>query len=256
MIQLAFFRLKLLLKQKLGWGIIAAAIAFFPFALFLAFSSYVRPDKIYWDLSLSFCFIVSILLSSYLGTHLFQEESQRKTLSFVLTQNISRSNWLFANWLGIGAMITLTIITWTLLLSLGSLSAASDLPPAILYQSQMLLLAESLVVLAISLFFSLHLKPLLSWFAVLALVALLHSKSYLEVLVLESNFSGITKVAYNGMLFILNFLPPLEWWDIKIFVGFQDPFSWDQILVVLGLTAAWSYIFLFLSKIKIETMDL
>lgn len=92
MIGLILFRLKLLLKQKLGWGIVAAAAAFFPFALFLAFSSYVRPDKIYWDLSLSFCFIVTVLLSTYLGTHLLHEENQRKTLSFVLTLKVSRGN--------------------------------------------------------------------------------------------------------------------------------------------------------------------
>lgn len=256
MINLALFRLKLLLKQKLGWGIVAAATAFFPFALFLAFSSYVRPDKIYWDLSLSFCYIVTVLLSTYLGSHLFHDELQRKTLSFVLTLKVSRSEWLIANWLGVGAMLGISIGIWTLLLSLGSLSASGHLPPAILIQAQFLLFTESLVILSLALLFSLYLKPLLSWFAVLAVVALLHSKSYLEILVLESNFSGVTKLLYKVVLFVLNFLPPLEWWDIKIFVGFQDPFSWDQTLVMLGLTVAWSFIFLFASKTRMETMDL
>lgn len=256
MIRLAFFRLRLLLKQKLGWGIVAAATAFFPFALFLAFSSYVRPDKIYWDLSLSFCFIVTILLSTYLGTHLLQEENQRKTLSFVLTLRVSRSEWLIANWLGIAAMLGISLTIWTFLLSLGSLSAANDFPPAILFQAQFLLFIECLVVLSLSLFASLFLKPLLAWFAVLALVGLLHSKSYLELLVLESAFTGVTKLMYDSVLFILNFLPPLEWWDIKIFVGFQDPFGWDQVLVMLGLSAAWSYIFLFFAKTRMDTMDL
>lgn len=256
MMTLALFRLRLLIKQKLGWGIVAAAAAFFPFALFLAFSSYVRPDKIYWDLSLSFCYIVIVLLSTYLGTHLFHEELQRKTLSFVLTLKVSRSEWLIGNWIGISAMLGLSLVIWTLLLSFGALSAANSLPPAILYQAQFFLFAESLVILSLAMLYSLYLKPLLSWFAVLASVALLHSKSYLEILVLESNFSGVTKLLYKSVLFILNFLPPLEWWDIKIFVGFQDPISWDQVMVMIGLTIAWSLIFLFLSKTRMETMDL
>lgn len=256
MITLALFRLRLLLKQKLGWGILAAAAGFFPFALFLAFSSYVRPDKIYWDLSLSFCFLVSILLSTYLGTHLLHEESQRKTLSFVLTLKTTRNDWLFGNCLGLIAMLGVSIIIWTVLLSLGALSASSSLPPAILFQAQLFLLGECLIVLSLSLLVSLYLKPLLAWFAVLALVALLHSKNYLELLVLESNFTGVTRLAYNSVLFILNFLPPLEWWDIKIFVGFLNPVSWDQMLLMLALTFAWSFIFLFFARIRMETMDL
>jgi ABC-type transport system involved in multi-copper enzyme maturation permease subunit len=256
MIAIALFRLRLLIKQKLGWGIIAAASAFFPFALFLAFSSYVRPDKIYWDLSLSFCYIVTVLLSTYLGTHLFHEELQRKTLSFVLTLKVSRSEWLIGNWIGIGAMLGVSLTIWTVLLSLGAITTANALPPAILFQAQFLLFAESLVILSLAMLYSLYLKPLLAWFAILASIALLHSKSYLEILVLESNFTGVTKVLYKSVLFILNFLPPLEWWDIKIFVGFQDPFSWDQSLVMLGLTIAWSQIFLFFSKTRMETMDL
>jgi len=256
MITLALFRFKLLLKQKLGWGIVAAALAFFPFALFLAFSSYVRPDKIYWDLSLSFCFLVLILLSTYLGSHLFQEEIQRKTLSFVLTLKHSRSEWIFSNWLGISLMLSFSLTVWTLLLTVGSLTTASTFPPFVLIQAQLFLLLESVVVLALSFLVSLYLKPLLTWFAVLALIALLHSKSYLEVLVIEAGFTGATKLIYNAVLFVLNFLPPLEWWDIKVFVGFHDPFSLNQVLLVIGLTAAWSYIFLFFAQRKMESMDL
>src|SRR4051812_885400 len=138
MIELALFRLKLLIKQKLAWGMIAAAAAYFPMALFLAFSSYVRPDKIYWDLSLSFCFLVCILLSTYLGTHLFQEESQRKTLSFVLTLKATRRNWIFANWLGLASMIGASILAWTFLLTASAWAAYGQLPPIILFQAQFL----------------------------------------------------------------------------------------------------------------------
>ncbi len=253
---LALFRFKLLIKQKLGWGIVAAATLFFPFALFLAFSSYIRPDKIYWDLSLSFCFLLSILLSTYLGTHLFQEESQRKTLSFVLTLNPSRKEWLYGNWMGIGAMLGFSLTLWTTLLSLGSLAASSHLPPFILFQAQVLVFLESVVILALSFLLSLYLKPLLSWFAILALIALLHSKTYLEILVVEADFSGPTKFLYDSVLFVLNFLPPLEWWDIRVFVGFHDALNFEQFFLVFALTMAWTYIFLFLSQRKLEKMDL
>src|SRR5690349_239350 len=101
MIEIIVFRLRLLLKQKLGWAVLVAALLYVPFSLFLAFSSYVRPDKIYWDLTTGFSFVAAVLLGSYLGSHLFADEQQRKTLSFVLTLKSSRAEWLNGNFFGL-----------------------------------------------------------------------------------------------------------------------------------------------------------
>lgn len=256
MIALAFFRMKLLLKQKLGWGALGAAACYIPFSLFLAFSSYVRPDKIFWDLTTGFCFILAMLFATYLGSHLFYDEQQRKTMSFVLTLNSSRRQWLIGNWLGIAGFLSICILCWTLLITAGALAVSGMLPPSILYQAQIFLLLESVLVLAISILFSFFLRPLLAWYLVMALAMLLHSKTYLEMLVVESHFEGLSKIIYSGILFVLNFLPPLEWWDIRMFIGFQDPIGIFQILLMLLLTAAWTYIILFISKYTLEGKDL
>ena len=253
---LAKFRFKLLLRQKLGWGAMCGAACYVPFALFLAFSSYVRPDKIFWDMSTGFSFVVSMILATYLGSHLFKDEQTRKTLSFVLTLKASRKDWIYGNWCGIAALLGVSIVGWTVLVTLGALLASGIFPPPILYQAQLLLILESVLVLAISMLFSFFMRPLLAWFLVGALCTLLHSKTYLEMLVVESHFEGLTKFVYNSILFILNFLPPLEWWDIRMFVGFYEPVSLFQILLVVGLTMAWTYIILFISRLTLEGKDL
>ena len=256
MMKLAFFKFKLLMKQKLGWAAISAAFILIPFSLFLGVSSFVRPDKIYWDLTTSFSFIISILLASYLGSHLFYEEQQRKTLSFILTLKNSRAEWIYGKILGISLFLLFTILCWTLIMVLGSYFYARDFGTFILWQTQLLMFVEALVILAASLFFSFFLRPLLAWFLTLALATLLHSKSYLELLVKEARLEDTTKWLYKGIVFILNFLPPLEWWDIRMFLGFRDALDLKQILTVLGVGAAWVFILLFLSKNKMEKMDL
>ncbi len=244
------------MKQKLGWAALSAAFILIPFSLFLALSSFVRPDKIYWDLTTSFSFIISILLSSYLGSHLFYEEQQRKTLSFILTLKNSRAEWIYGKVLGISLFLLFTVLCWTLVMILGSYIYAQDFGPPILWQAQLLMLIEALVILAASLFFSFFLRPLLAWFLTLALATLLHSKSYLELLVKEARLEDTTKWLYKGIIFILNFLPPLEWWDIRMFVGFRDSLDTKQIFTVLCVGAAWIFIILFFSKNKMEKMDL
>ncbi len=256
MMKLAFFKFKLLMKQKLGWAAISAAFILIPFSLFLAVSSFVRPDKIYWDLTTSFSFIISILLASYLGSHLFYEEQQRKTLSFVLTLKNSRAEWIYGKLLGITFFLALTILCWTLLMVLGCYLYAGNFGPAILWQAQLLMFIEVLVILATSLFFSFFLRPLLAWALTLALMTVLHSKSYLELLVTEARYQDTTKWLYKGMLFVMNFLPPLEWWDIRMFVGFRESIDLKQMLTAISVGFAWSFIIIFLSKNKMEKMDL
>jgi ABC-type transport system involved in multi-copper enzyme maturation permease subunit len=256
MMKLAFFKFKLLMKQKLGWAALSAAFIFIPFSLFLAVSSFVRPDKIYLDLTTSFSFIISILLASYLGSHLFYEEQQRKTLSFILTLKNSRAEWILGKALGISLFLLFTILCWTIIMILGSYFYAQDFGPSILWQTQLLMFVEALVILVASLFFSFFLRPLLAWFLTLALATLLHSKSYLELLVKEARFDETTKWLYKGLVFILNFLPPLEWWDIRMFVGFRDSLDLKEMLTVLFVGVAWIFIILFFSKNKMEKMDL
>jgi len=256
MMKLAFFKFKLLMKQKLGWAAISAAFILIPFSLFLAVSSFVRPDKIYWDLTTSFSFIISILLSSYLGSHLFYEEQQRKTLSFILTLKNSRAEWIYGKYLGISFFLLFNILCWTLLMVLGSYVYALDFGPAILWQTQLLMFIEALIILAASIFFSFFLRPLLAWFLTLAIMTILHSKSYLELLVKEARFDETTKFLYKGIIFVLNFLPPLEWWDIRMLVGFRESIEFKQMITVVSLGFAWIFIIIFLSKNKMEKMDL
>jgi ABC-type transport system involved in multi-copper enzyme maturation permease subunit len=253
---LALFRFKILLKQKLGIAMLVAGVFFFPFALFLAFSSYVRPDKIYWDLSSSFSFMMSILLASYLGSHLFQEEKERKTLSLLLSTRFSRSEWISGNILGIATLLALCLLAWTTLLCVGSWLAAKSLPPNILFQSQALIFFESLIFLSFAFLLSLYLKPLLSWLSLLSAGLLLHSKTHLEQLLVENTFEGLSRWLYKGVLFILNFFPPLEWWDIRIFIGFHGALEWEQFFFILLLSLAWIYVALFLARRKMEKMDL
>jgi ABC-type transport system involved in multi-copper enzyme maturation permease subunit len=253
---LAIFRLKLLLKQKLGWAALAAAACYIPFSLSLAFSSYVRPDKIFWDLTTGFCFILAMLFSTYLGSHLFHDEQQRKTLSFVLTLKASRREWIFGNWLGIAAFITFSAVCWTAFISICALLVSKSFPPTILFQAQIFLILESILVLSMAMFFSFYVRPVLAWFLVIAICALLHSKTYLEMLIVESHMEEAGKLTYKGVLFILNFLPPLEWWDIRMFIGFHDSIPMYQMLLMFSVTFAWTYIVLFFSTLKIERMDL
>jgi ABC-type transport system involved in multi-copper enzyme maturation permease subunit len=255
---LAALRFKLLIRQKIGWLSILTGFALVIGSWLMADVSFIKPDKIYWDFALASIFVLSILLSLYLGTQFYSDERTRRTMHLVLSAGVSRRHWLVGNFLGMGAIFALASAIWSLVSFLVALAFYWRVENWLLIlQAQWLLFLESLLCLALGLFLGILLRPLLALAASLSLVVLIHSIDSLRRIFTDSQTGRF--IDYSSMslvLWITQLLPPLHWYNLRDFVGYQGAVSATLILSLTLLGGLWLILILFAAATRLEHSDL
>jgi ABC-type transport system involved in multi-copper enzyme maturation permease subunit len=219
--------------------------------------SFVSPEKIFWDFSLGMSFVVQVILGSYLSTHLLNEEKERRTLHIVLAKGVSRGLWLVGNGLGIWVFLVLMNGTWLLLSAIVSKLFFGIFLTTTIIQCQSLLAMELFILLPLSLFFSLFLRSALAWFLTLSLTMLLHSQSLLENILQENTLKNFSPKSFYHLIFkALNWLPQLEWFDLRMMVGYGTSLSAANMLLLILFGMLWGTFFYISSSIIFKKMDL
>lgn len=254
---LAYLRFWLLLRQKLGLISIAAGIGLLAMSLFTARVSFVNPEKIFWDFALAVMFVLQMALAVYLGTQTFGDERNRRTLHLVLSAGISRGSWIVANVFGLWLALTLMLAFWFVLSLATSWLVFGSAPFHMSLQVVILTAAEVMVVLFMGVLCSLVVRPLLALAAGASLVMALHSVSTLEGILADPNIGRfVDQGGAQILLKVTRLLPPLEWFDLKPFVGYQDSISWMLVGSTLLLGILWSFVLALIAILKFDRMDL
>ncbi len=247
------FRLKLLIRQKLGWMSLLLGCALIFLSVGVAQVSFINSLKIFWDFALAASFIIQIVLAIYLSSQLYFEESSKRTLHLLLSSGLSRLSWFLGNCLGIFLGLTLSNFLWLGFSFICSRVFFSDWGmPIIQIQSQCLLAVEILIVVFLTFFISLFVRPLIALVASFSSVALLHSVDSLQRIFTDPESGRFVNV--QGVRFVLwasRLLPPLEWLDLKSFVGYRPQMEWLFVgqmtllglmwVVVIGVAAAYRF---------------
>lgn len=255
---LAKWRFFLLRRQRLILG----STLFGLLALFVCYavasSSYLLPQKIYWDFVLGFCFVALSFLSIYAASTLFGDERQRRTLHLLLASGVSRRAWLWGNFCGIFAAHIALLAVWTLVAGLFALLVPTDgLGLAIIAQAQLALVLELLIVTAMAMAFSFFLRPMLAMVLSLVLVLFLHSQVSLLTVLGDSQTGAFNSPLLLPILqWIVPMLPPLEWYDLRILVGYESSFSWSKIAGLAGMAIAWAVFWIEIGLLKFRKTDL
>ena len=247
--RLALWRFSLLRRQKIFSYTLAFTLAALVFAQLVASSSFIDPQKVFWDFSLGIIFLVSSILTIHLSTFLYSDEHQRRTMHLVLASGMHRRQWVWGNVLGlyffsvsIVVLCTLFALLWnTLFYSASSLNW-------LLAKAQLALIFELSIVATMSFFFSVFLRPLIAFFLALALVFFLHSQVSLVATLLDPQTSRFNNPVLMPIFqWIVPLLPPLEWFDLRILIGHEAGFSWSKLGVLFVHALGWTCLFLELS---------
>ena len=254
---LAQIRVRLLLRQKLGWMTLLVGVGLVFISLIVSNVSFVNPLKIFWDFALGAAFVLQVALAVYFGSQLFHEERGRRTLHLILSAGVSRLEWLCGNIFGTWLSLSLMNVVWFVLTFLCSRAMFSGSLGLMAAQSSFMLSIEVLVILALSSFFALFLRQMLSLIFSVLVVVLLHSVGSIQRIFTDPQVGRF--VENNGASFVLwvaRFLPPLEWFDLKIFVGYQDSVSSALMVELTVVGLLWAVFLMGVSWLRFEKMDL
>lgn len=254
---LVFLRFKLLLRQKIGWLSILAGIVLILIGYTTASVSFVSPVKIFWDFALGLSFVLVHVLGIYLAGQLFYDEKDRRTLHLILVSGVSRPRWLVGNVVGIWLGLLTIDAIWFATTWVVSLTSFSWAGTPILVQVKLLQALSLLVVLGFTSLFSLLLRPLLTLVLSIALTCLLYSMTSVER-VFADPVSGnlVTSNWALSVIKLAKFLPPLEWFDLKMFVGYESQVAWSTVGLTMLLGLAWSALLLGLASWRFSKLDL
>ncbi len=253
-----FLRFKLLLRQKIGWVSLALTVAVALISFIFANTSFVRPEKIFLDFSLGAQFVLQNSLAIYLGTQLFSDEKNRKTLHLFLSSSVSRGSWLVGNAAGIFLLILLMAsvsgVLTLLLFKLGYSKPIEWMP----VQSILLGVVESFVLIAVSLLLSLFMRPLIALVGTFSLFVFLHFIPDLQKILNNPlvEINDFSKSIFSLFFWGSRSLPPLHYFDLKPLVGYEPMLSWISFLSLFALGLLWGVCLLILAKHRIEKLDL
>lgn len=250
-------RLRLMLKQKLGWMTLVAGFIVIFLSGRIAISSFANPDKIFWDFSLGASFVVQAVLALYFSSQLVHDEQSRGTLALTLGASVSRAHWILGQGLGIWLGLLAMNFSWLLFSVLWSLVSFGPPSLLILFQVQILLAAEMAVVIFLALLASLFLRPLLALLSVSTLFVFLHSLSGLQRILSDPQSGAfVENRGLSVVLFLARFFPPLEWWDARAFVGYAAALDSLYFWKALGLAILWFLLLAQLCKGIFESKDI
>lgn len=255
--QILRIRFWLMIRQKLGWMSFLVGIGLVLMSVVTARVSFVKPEKIFWDFSLGVIFLLQTGLAVYLGSQIYPDEKNRRTLHLLLSAGVSRGAWVWGNVLGLWTALSAILAFWFVSMALTSLFVFGQFPWMMAFQTVLLMGLETLVLLAMGVLVSFIVRPLLALTATAALTALLHSLSQLQRVFTDPQVGVyIEEGLAKYFLFAARFLPPLEWFDLKPFVGFDAALPWATVLPLALVALLWAFVLNFAATLKFERMDL
>jgi ABC-type transport system involved in multi-copper enzyme maturation permease subunit len=258
--EIAKWRFFLLRRQRLFLG--AMLLGFF--AIFICYavasSSFLHPDKIYWDFVLGFSFVATMFLSVYTSSNLFGDERQRRTLHLILASGISRRDWLVGNFIGIYLVHAALVGIWTVAAAILSFAISVEGPGidgAIIMQAQLALAFELFIVTSMALCFAFYLRPALALILCLVLVLFLHSQISLLSVLGDAQTGAYNNAMLQPLLqWVVPFFPALEWYDLRLLVGYENRIELKTILTLALMALGWTLFWIELGFLKFRKKDL
>jgi ABC-type transport system involved in multi-copper enzyme maturation permease subunit len=252
-----WLRMRLMLRQKLGWMSVLVGCLLVLISLIVSRVSFVNPLKIFWDFALAASFVIQVALSLYLGTQLYPDERNRRTLHIILSSGVSRLVWLLGNGLGIWISLVAMNVLW-FALSVGAAYLGFESGSFMMaFQSQLLQSVEVLILVFMAIFFSFYVRPLLALLGCFFITALLHSLSALQRVFTDPQVGRyVDEGGASWILWAARLLPPLEWLDLKPFVGYQASHDWSFVAQMILLGLLWTALISTASWLRFDSMDL
>jgi ABC-type transport system involved in multi-copper enzyme maturation permease subunit len=254
---LTSLRLKLLLRQKIGWLSALVGVLILFIALIMGNVSYVNPAKLFWDFALGVSFVAQNVLGVYLAVSLFEQEKTKKTLHLMLASGVSRFDWLVGNFLGLFLGLVLIDLFWFVFTWMMGAVSYEWSPGVLAIQLKMTQWGALAIVLSMSFLFSHLLRGLIALLLGYSVWLYLNATSSVERVFLDQTRAYLTDSTWAlKIVEFTKFLPRLEWYDWKVFVGYAEGPGWEKLFLLLLMALAWTFFFLVATHEKFKRSDL
>ena len=149
------------IRDRILYGLLFFAVCLILFSLVLGQLSFNEEIRVTIDTGLAGISLFSVLISIFLGITLLNKEIEKRTLYTIISRPISRSAYLLGKFLGLFSTLlvlqVLMAIVWFAVLKLQGGALGSGL-----FVALALIVCETVVVIAMALFFTSFSSPFLS----------------------------------------------------------------------------------------------
>ncbi len=149
------------IRDRILYGFLFFAIMLILFSLVLGQLSLNEEIRATIDVGLAGISLFSVLMAIFLGITLLHKEIEKRTLYTVLSKPISRGTYLLGKFLGLVATLAVQIIlmvaVWLIVLKIQGANPSGGMFAAIV-----LILCETILIIAMALFFTSFSSPFLS----------------------------------------------------------------------------------------------
>lgn len=216
-------------RNKIFYLLIGVGVFFAVSSELIGLLSLGDRSKVVLDVGLASINYFSVLIAIFTGINLVYKEIDKKTVYFVLTKPIHRSQFIIGKFLGLGFTILLAlffmVLMFFLFLHIGS--GAVDLRILVYF---LLLYFELLIIIALAVLFSSVSSPILASIYIICLYLIGHIV-WTYQLFKDKIEPVFLKLATS---FIYYILPNLEKFNIKSEIVLNRDISWGLVAASVG----------------------
>ena len=231
---LALNTFKEVIRDRILYALVMFAILLIGLSLALGQLSFAEQSRISANFGLSAIHLCAVILAIFIGSNLVYKEIEKKTILTILVRPISRLQFILGKCLGLTMVILVMTLGLAAVLALvfAGLGMAIDARLAVVLAG---LLAEALVLLGVTLVFSMITKPLLVVCFSMGVFLIGHWQDSLEFFAAKQEGASLRPVAW----LVRHFLPNLERVNWKDLVLYDQPLDWPAKAAALGYALAW-----------------
>jgi Cu-processing system permease protein len=198
------------IRDKILYNLVFFALLLIGTSVLLGTLTIGEQSRIINDLGLAAINLVAVIIAIFVGIGLVTKEIERHTIYTILARPITRVQFILGKYLGLGFIVAVNIaIMFTMFL--GTIWLSGNAIYGSLFQAVELILVETLLVMAVAMFFSTFSSSTVSATMTLGFYVIGHLTSDLKGIA-EKSQNQITEVVLTALYYVC---PNLEMLNIK-----------------------------------------
>lgn len=222
-------------RDKILYNLVFFALLLIGASVLLGTLTIGEQSRIINDLGLAAINLVAVIIAIFVGIGLVTKEIDRRTIYTILARPITRVQFILGKYLGLAFIVVVNIVIMFAMF-LGTVWVSGNIIYLSLFQAVGLILVETLLVMAIAMFFSTFSSSTLSATMTLGLYVIGHLTSDLKGIA-EKSQNQATEAVMTALYYLC---PNLELLNIKgqAAAGVQVSLAYQSLATVYGLLYA------------------
>ena len=223
------------IRDKILYNLVFFALLLIGASVLLGTLTIGEQSRIVNDLGLAAINLVAVIIAIFVGIGLVTKEIERRTIYTILARPITRVQFILGKYLGLGFIVAVNIaIMFTMFLATVWFSGSAIYGS--LFQAIGLILVETLLVMAVAMFFSTFSSSTLSATTTLGIYVIGHLTNDLKGIA-EKSHNQLTEAVLTALYYIC---PNLELLNIKgqAAAGVQVSLVYQSLATIYGLLYA------------------